>query len=576
MPRSRKLSRQPSRKLPAAIILLLSAETAFAADMPRLRPLPPLPSALWSWTGLYFGAHVGGGFGGNGFSDPYGAPIYGDNVRTPNGLAGLQLGYNWQPNAKWLIGVEADASAIGANGTNTCFAFSGDFISSNCRVRQDFMGTVTGRAGFVTGIGGRTLLYAKGGAAFLGERLDIAANNPLISSTGLKTERLGWTVGAGVEQALAPAWSVKVEYDYAGFGSAAMATPTSFRYVDPLLGYVATPQGTTSVSQNVQTLKVGLNMKFGGDAYARWDGLDDYHLRGTQRAEENIGRGEIEIGGRVWYSSGRFQKDLGSTTEQRSQNVLVSRLTYQSTAGSGEVFGRVDGISDVFVKGFAGGGTLLGGRMNDEDWIADYGIPYSNTVSDPLKGSIGYATFDLGYALLRGDGFKVGGFVGYNYYRENKSAYGCTQLAGAASGICVPSIGNSTLGITEDDKWHSVRVGLNGVVTLLPGLQLTADAAYLPYVSFSGVDNHLLRTDVANTLSPESGTGQGVQLETILSYSFNRAFSLGAGGRYWAMWATSNTKSDTFSLGCPCQTLPARTERYGGFLQASYKFDSLY
>jgi hypothetical protein len=52
-----------------------------------------------------------------------------------------------------------------------------------------------------------------------------------------------------------------------------------------------------------------------------------------------------------------------------------------------------------------------------------------------------------------------------------------------------------------------------------------------------------------------------------------RAQSEGAGGRYWAMWAPGN--SDTFSLGCPCQTLPVRTERFGGFLQASYKLDGL-
>jgi hypothetical protein len=97
----------------------------------------------------------------------------------------------------------------------------------------------------------------------------------------------------------------------------------------------------------------------------------------------------------------------------------------------------------------------------------------------------------------------------------------------------------------------------------------------LPYVSFTGVDNHLLRGDVSNTISPESGRGQGVQLETILSYSVTPALNVGAGGRYWAMWATTGTSTDLFSQGCPCQTLPARTERYGGFLQASYKLDGL-
>jgi hypothetical protein len=79
---------------------------------------------------------------------------------------------------------------------------------------------------------------------------------------------------------------------------------------------------------------------------------------------------------------------------------------------------------------------------------------------------------------------------------------------------------------------------------------------------------------VINTVSPETGEGQGVQLETTLSYAFANNFSVGAGGRYWAMWAPG-AYSNTFSLGCPCQTLPVKTERYGAFLQASYKLDGL-
>jgi hypothetical protein len=65
-----------------------------------------------------------------------------------------------------------------------------------------------------------------------------------------------------------------------------------------------------------------------------------------------------------------------------------------------------------------------------------------------------------------------------------------------------------------------------------------------------------------------------VQLEAILSYAIGKSFSVGAGGRYWAMWAT-DASTNIFGTGCPCQTLPVRTERYGGFVQASYKLDGL-
>ena len=85
---------------------------------------------------------------------------------------------------------------------------------------------------------------------------------------------------------------------------------------------------------------------------------------------------------------------------------------------------------------------------------------------------------------------------------------------------------------------------------------------------FSG----MLRTGVPSTVSPESGTGHGVQLEAILSYAIGKSFSVGAGGRYWAMWAPG-AATNIFGSPCPCQTLPGRTERYGGFVQASYKLD---
>jgi opacity protein-like surface antigen len=566
------------QKMSAAVVgFILSIGTAAAADVPELRPSYPPPAALYDWTGLYFGAHVGGGFGSSSFSDPKGPGIYGGNVRTPTGLAGVQLGFNWQvPNANWVLGVDAELSAMSATGTNTCLASSGLFFSANCGVRQNALGSLTGRAGFATGPAGRTLLYAKGGAAWLSEQIDITSNDLLTPAASLDGSRWGWTAGAGVEQALAPAWTVKMEYDYANFGSVDAPTPVSI--VQKALGspnYSVTPPGTTSVTQSIHAFKVGLNMKFGQDANARWDGADDYHLRGSQPVDDGSSIGEIEIGGRVWYSSGRFQKDLGSTADQSQSNILNSRLTYESTAASGEVFGRIDGVSNIFVKGFLGGGSLLSGRLHDEDWgMFDGLIPYSNTVSDPVKGTIGYGTGDIGYLFLRGAGFKVGGFVGYNYYSENKSAYGCTQIANQISD-CVPPFPRSLLGITENDKWNSVRIGLNGVVTLWDRVQLTGDAAWLPYVSFTGVDNHLQRADVANTISPESGKGQGVQLEAILSYSVTPALNVGAGGRYWAMWATRDATTDGFSQGCPCQTLPARTERYGGFLQASYKLDGL-
>jgi hypothetical protein len=58
------------------------------------------------------------------------------------------------------------------------------------------------------------------------------------------------------------------------------------------------------------------------------------------------------------------------------------------------------------------------------------------------------------------------------------------------------------------------------------------------------------------------------------AYALGNSFSIGAGGRYWAMWS-NNASTNIFGSQCPCQTLPVRTERFGAFVQASYKLDGL-
>ena len=373
---------------------LAGASPAHAADMPGV---VPVYAPSWSWTGFYFGAHLGAGSANTQFSDPNGPAIYGGTVRSPAFLGGGQGGYNWQvPNSNFLLGVEADVSGSISDGSATCLASSGFFISANCRVHQGVGGSLTGRIGWAAGAQGRTLLYAKGGGAFLQERIDITSNPLIFSPTTFDGTRWGWTVGGGVERAITPAWSFKLEYDYARFGAINMSTPQSFVQVLPPLagGYLQTASGTTSVSQNLQTVKVGLNYKIGVDGDAKFQPAEsDYRLRGTTDAPIVPGI-EIEIGGRTWYSSGRFQKDLGATPDQALQNVLVSRLTYDTTAASGEVFGRIDTSQNVFIKGYVGGGKILSGNMHDEDWLIFNGtVPYSNTLST-VSGDIGYMTVD--------------------------------------------------------------------------------------------------------------------------------------------------------------------------------------
>jgi len=559
------------RVVAAAVLMGGAVMPAVAADLPAKANAV---SAPFDWSGFYLGGHLGGGFGRTSIDGPFGASMYGDSIRMPSAFAGVQAGYNWQISPNLVVGVEADVSAMDADGTNTCLAPSGALTSFNCRARYDAFGSVTGRVGLTGGVDGRSLVYVKGGAAWLTSRFDAALNAyPEIAPATLHDTRWGWTAGVGFEQALTPAWSLRFEYIHARFDGGSVMSPGASLQTDPLsLNYLDVPGGRTGINNSLNLMRIGLNYRFGADARAAWS-----EPRLAVKAPAMAPGWQVEVGGRYWYSSGRFQKDLGFTTNPAQQNVLISRLTYDTTGHSGEVFGRLDSPSRVFVKGFAGGGTLGGGKMHDEDWLAHdpkENIPYSNTLSGYVPGRIGYATLDVGYDVLHTDRYKLGGFVGYHYNRDEKMARGCIQLAHPAG----PCSGSDTVAlsgdiISEDNTMHAVRLGVAGQVMLAPNLKLGAEAAYLPYVRLTGLDGHLLRTEEANIWSPEFAKGRGVQLEAILSYALTPNFDIGVGGRYWAAWATEDAYSNTFSSPCPCQTLPTRMERYGMFVQASYKFD---
>src|SRR5215831_8553745 len=139
----------------------------------------------FSWSGLYVGFHAGGAWGEAKIGDPFGSSIFGDNIRTPGPLAGVQVGGNLQYGAL-VVGIEGDFSWADLDGTNTCFAFSPFFVSANCHTHVNSLGTLTGRLGIAVGPQGRTLLYGKGGVAYEHVDIDAASNFPIgfLQSTG--------------------------------------------------------------------------------------------------------------------------------------------------------------------------------------------------------------------------------------------------------------------------------------------------------------------------------------------------------------------------------------------------------
>jgi len=163
-----------------------------------------------------------------------------------------------------------------------------------------------------------------------------------------------------------------------------------------------------------------------------------------------------DFGMRFWYGSGKTGKTLFDDTGA----LTVSRLGYDGfSIFTAEGFARFDLSSGWFLKGYAGGGALLGGQLKDEDFPPVV-APYSATLSPIKNSSMSYGSADLGFKLVRGGDFYIGAFAGYHFMRQSVSAYGCTQIA-TNPDVCVPTIPDSIKVISQNNNWHSLRVGID-------------------------------------------------------------------------------------------------------------------
>ncbi|MCV3211464.1 omptin family outer membrane protease [Mesorhizobium sp. YC-39] len=273
----------------------------------------------------------------------------------------------------------------------------------------------------------------------------------------------------------------------------------------------------------------------------------------------------FEGGLRYWYSTGEASKDLYDS----SGTLRVSRLTYDRLdAHSGEVFfNATHNPTGIFVKGLLGAGGIAEGSLVDEDFLP-YTNPYSNTSSDH-RGDITYFITDLGYYFWNTPRRRIGAFVGYNFWNERYNAAGCAQQA-TNPWICAPAIPTNVGIISQDNDWHSLRLGLAGQTQLTERLSLSGDVAFL-FTRLDGKDRHLLRPKI-NPM-PENGDGHGVQLEAVLNYKVTDLFNIGVGARYWRVAADGTAHFDETPGGGIPQVEDWQAERYGMFVQANIKFN---
>ena len=264
--------------------------------------------AVWTWTGLYFGGHVGysRGWVSNTLFDANPAINPTTSAPTFGGLyGGFQIGYNYLLPSRLLLGVEADVS-FPEFFEQGLVAGLGTAEGTAVTDQIDYVATLRGRLGYAFG---HWLIYATGGFAWsqarLGETPGLLADEDRIIRT-----RTGWAAGMGAEVAIAADWTAKLEYLYYHFGDVAGTFPSGTAYQSTL---------------DMQMLRVGLNRQLDwanvGSSTANWTSdlrllaSGDWNVHG-QFTFIGQGYGPFHspyYGDNSLYGGGQFQNTTSAT-----------------------------------------------------------------------------------------------------------------------------------------------------------------------------------------------------------------------------------------------------------------------
>ncbi|HET7849550.1 MAG TPA: outer membrane protein [Pseudolabrys sp.] len=264
--------------------------SALAADLPV--KAPPAPAIVApTWTGFYVGANVGGGWGSRDVdfspNDPAtvtffnpaafdGAPPPG-SFRSSGVLGGLQLGYNWQFNRTWLIGVETDFNWSGIKGSEAIAGarFGALPITATVDERIKWFGTARARLGYLPAE--NLLAYVTGGFAYgrvehsgsyfnnsvgasvIAPGFNFSCNTGTTCFAGSSSDTAtGWVLGGGLEYAIWKNLTLKAEYLYVSLGSQPV-TETALNF-NPRSAPASFSANFSRTNFNVA--RVGLNYRF--------------------------------------------------------------------------------------------------------------------------------------------------------------------------------------------------------------------------------------------------------------------------------------------------------------------------
>ena len=277
------------------------------------------------WTSFYAGLNSGYNFGTNSSSyttgygpSSFSAKDFSNNnnvtyLLTGVGLAqtgsasnkqsgfigGGQVGYNYQLQQKFVVGMEADiqGAGIGDSGGFTGAGVNGTTVSgtnystnsagqTTVSSSVNWLGTVRGRLGYL--LTPTVLAFGTGGLTYGGVKASVSSNvytsyissqsvskfqgsQTYIGNSPTSQTLVGWNVGGGFEWMVMPNWSMKIEAIYWNLGNVNLNTTTmagkagSSDYVfSDEYGVLPTQISSSATSINYQGViaRAGVNYHF--------------------------------------------------------------------------------------------------------------------------------------------------------------------------------------------------------------------------------------------------------------------------------------------------------------------------
>jgi opacity protein-like surface antigen len=430
----------------------------------------PRSAASYDWTGFYAGGFAGSAWGTTKWDFP--ATATSADPTIAGMIGGGTIGYNKQ-FGRWVVGAEGDVAFGNALGGQSCQdGINNIGITANCNDDVRLLVTTTARIGY-TWLDD-VLIYGKVGGAWIKNKLNASCNgdaaatflsvpgcfstNLLVDSNGvggvqnlpLNDSRFGFTVGAGVEWAVSPAWSAKVEYDYLDFGSKSLTLPDTT---------------ALNLRESFNQVKVGLNYHFGA---ADQISAPAQMVKAQPAAPFNWtgAYAGAEIGDRLsssaWMTTSTAHTTFPPGFPNSGPDVTTASQNFFSSAVQGGLYAGYNWqFSPRLLAGIEGDVALGSSGMTRA------GIPgtYGNGLASVI-GSVGTApeAFDSSTVKLGWDG-SVRGRVGFLatptilVYGTAGVAFQDVSFGGSCAGVITLGVGGSCFFGPESQMFSAVRTG---------------------------------------------------------------------------------------------------------------------